>query len=572
MDSRPLVVVGHKNPDTDAVCAAIAYARLKSHTGEPARPYRAGNINAQTKYVLERFGVAPPPLLPDIYLRLSDIMIGSEELITLRLDDTVGHARDILVERRFSFLPVTDDAGRCLGMFTLLGLAEALDRLRRMQDGQPVTFSPEELVRRSGGSCLSARNLPVLFSGVLRIPDPADPAVRPKAAPSAATAAPAPPAGAASAAPDPGSAHPVGTPPSPAVIYLVPARSLADPRFLTSLGERDVVIAFGPHPESKAAATIIHLPGTLVDAAAALYEASPIRDSIQSAEPILRTHDLVRRVEREINRYNAGGFIVTDDAGIVRGVVTRVSFLNQAQFRLVLVDHNELSQAVDGAEEAEIVEVIDHHRLGARSTDAPITFINKVVGSTCSIVAEMYRNLGIQPDRQTAGIMLSALLSDTVILNSPTTTDLDRAMAPWLASLAGVSIEPYGEEMFAAGSELVGLTAEAIIRQDQKLYQESGLRFAVSQIEMVGFKGFYDRFEELAAALELSRAGGGLDFACLLATDITRETSLLLFAGSLRVASAIQYPQARDNLFELHGVLSRKKQLLPYFLDLLKNL
>ena len=563
MHTRPLVVVGHKNPDTDAVCSAVAYAQLKSRSGVPARPYRAGNINAQTKWVLERFGVAPPALLADVYLRLSDIMISGDQLITLRPDDPVGRARDILMERRFSFLPVTDDEGRCQGMFTLLGLAGALDRLRLMQDGFPITFYPDELVRRTGG--WSAGGLPAQCSGILRIADPptADSAPTSRAAP---------------------------TPHAPGAVYLVPGRSLRDPRFAAALGEGDVVIAFGDpsqagaapdaprdaassRPTNGSAATpTIHLPGTLVDAVAALYEASPIRDCIQPAEPLFGSHDLVRRVEREINRYNAGGFIVTDDAGIMRGVVTRVSFLNQAQFRLVLVDHNELTQAVDGAEHAEIVEVIDHHRLGVRSTDAPITFINKVVGSTCTIVAEMYRNQRIELDRATAGIMLSALLSDTVILKSPTTTDLDREMAPWLATLAGVEIDAHGEEMFAAGSELAGLDANAIIRQDQKFYEESGFKFGVSQIEMVGYKGFYERCEELAGALERSRAQNGLAFACILATDITRETSLLLYSGTRRVADAIQYPQARDNLFEMHGVLSRKKQLLPYFLDLLKNL
>ena len=554
MDTRPLVVVGHKNPDTDAVCAAIAYAQLKTRSGVPARPYRAGNINAQTKYVLERFGAAPPALLADVHLRISDIMIRGEELITLRPDDPVGRARDILVERRFSFLPVADDAGRCVGMFTLFGLAHALDQLRRMQDGYPITFYPDELLRRSGGWSAGGPALPSQCSGILRIPDP-------QATGSAGIRPTKPSAPSAS-------------------IFLVPARSLDDPHFAADLGENDIVLAFGAPSKpgvtsdapGSATRSIIQLPGTLVDAVAGLYEASPIRDSIQPAEPLLGSHDLVRRVEREINRYNAGGFIVTDDAGIMRGVVTRVNFLNQIQIRLVLVDHNELSQAVDGAEHAEIVEVIDHHRLGARSTDAPITFINKVVGSTCTIVAEMYRNQRIGLDRKTAGIMLSALLSDTVILKSPTTTDLDREMAPWLARLAGVQIDAYGEEMFAAGSELGGLASDAIIRQDQKFYDESGFKFGVSQIEMVGYKAFFERCDELAGALEISRSQNGLAFACLLATDITRESSLLLFAGSRRVADAIQYPQARDNLFEMHGVLSRKKQLLPYFLDLLKNL
>lgn len=529
MERGTLVVIGHKNPDTDAVCAAIAYARLKSLSGIPARPYRAGNVNAQTKWALARFSVPAPPLLSDIHLRLADIMIHGDELITMRPEEPVAKARDLMLARRFSFLPVTDGDGRCLGMITLHGLATAPERLRAMREGERITFYPEELLGKAEGRSVGGP-LPRVWTGTIRMAE--------------------------------GALHVASKDEGELVIRYGGPRATA--------GRRAHDGAAGS-PPAGAGAPEIEAPGSLIDLLVALYESSPLRDYVEPAEPTFRSDDLVRRIERDLNRYNSGGFIVTDAAGITRGVVTRVNFLNQGQFRLILVDHNELSQAVDGAEHAEIVEVIDHHRLGARSTDAPITFINKVVGSTCTIIAEMYRNGGIEPDRSTAGIMLSAILSDTVILKSPTTTNLDREIAPWLASLAGVAIDGYGEEMFAAGSELAGLDANAIIRQDQKLYEESGFTFAVSQIEMVGFKGFYDRFEELAEALELSRSRQGLRFACLLATDITRETSLLLFAGEQRIGGAIEYPVVRERLFEMHGVLSRKKQLLPYFLDLLKR-
>jgi len=569
MQERPLIVVGHKNPDTDSVCAAIAYARFKTVTGTPARPYRAGNLNAQTRYVLERFDTPPPPLLTDVYPRLSDIMIDDRELITLRPKEPIGRARSIMLQRKFSFLPVTDDQGRCLGKVSLLGLAAALEHLSRIRTGYELTLYPEELLARTDGWTSPGKSLPATIEGIVVAP-----AIDGKES-------------------EPAAEQVSGLAAGPRV-FITPAKALS--HLLDGLRKgagSDVVIAYGAirdapaihdalaggsgpkeprAAKSSSVARVLYIPRGLVETLIAIYESSPLQGHLEPAEPIFRIHDLVRRTEREINRYNAGGFIVTDDEGVIRGVITRLNFLNQAQFQVVLVDHNELSQAIDGAEHAEIVEVIDHHRLGSRSTELPITFINRVVGSTCTIVADMYRSRGIKPEPKIAGMMLSAILSDTVILKSPTTTGLDQDIAGWLAEIAEVEIETYGEQMFAAGSELSSTPSEAIIRQDQKIYDESGFKFAVSQIEMVGFKSFHERSTDLASALSDSRERLGCDFACLLVTDITRETSLLLFSGAARVAGAIQYPKAGSGTYEMHGMLSRKKQLLPYILDVLKNL
>ena len=166
--------------------------------------------------------------------------------------------------------------------------------------------------------------------------------------------------------------------------------------------------------------------------------------------------------------------------------------------------------------------------------------------------------------------MLSAILSDTVILRSPTTTPVDTELAAWLAQLSGLEIDAYGEEMFQAGSEVAGLSAAQIVEQDQKHYQEAGFRFAVSQIEMVGFKVFEERQGEVREAVAQSRQMNGLDFACLMVTDITRETTRLVFDGAERVRNAIQYPAVGPGIFEMKGVLSRKKQVLPYLIDLLQ--
>lgn len=444
-DESALMVIGHKNPDTDSVCSAIAYARLKSRQGVAAEPFRAGNLNAQTRFVLDRLECPSPPLVTDLFPRLSRIMIPRPELILLHPTDPLSKALDIIVERSFAFLPVVDDHEVCIGKVTSLRLTRLLQEL------------PEEWA--------------------------------------------------------------------------------------------DV-------------ATAVALQKTLD---------RPVAEFLESPQPLFSTDELIRDAERRINNYNIGGFIVQDSAERIAGVVTRVNFLTKARFRVILVDHNEFSQSVPGIEEAELMEVVDHHRIGVRSTTNPITFINRAVGSTCTIIADMYRNAGLTPTSETAGLMLAAILSDTVILRSPTTTSVDVAMAESLAELSGVEIRPFGEELFRAGSEISALSANDIVERDRKAYQEAGFRFSVSQIETVGFSLIEEREGELRQALQDLVAGHSLDFACLMVTDITRETTRLVLSGNDRVRDAVQYPMVSPGVFDMPDVLSRKKQVLPYLMDLISR-
>jgi manganese-dependent inorganic pyrophosphatase len=445
---KPLLVIGHKNPDTDSICAAITYARWKTDVQqEEASPRRAGNVNPQTQFVLERFGVEAPALAADVRSRIEDIMIPREDLITLKESDTLEKACDLLTKYHFSFLPVVDAAGRCVGKLTALHLVSVL--------------------RRVAAGCHDDEGL--------------------------------------------------------------------------EQADRDL------------------LSGTV----------SPLVDREHAT---FRSDAVVRDVQREIAKTNEGGFIIQDDAQGLQGVITRINFIQESRLRVAMVDHNEVGQAVDGIEEADVVEIIDHHRLGARTTSLPITFINRVVGSTCTIIADLYRTSGATPPARDAGLMLSAMLSDTLVLRSPTTTPLDRAVAPWLAGIAGVSVEGHGEEMFAAGASLEGMDAGKLIARDQKIYTEGNRRFSLSQVETVGFGPLLAMkkalFDELDRILQSEKCA----FACLMITDITRESSLLLCRGEARVFAAVAYPRREDGIFEMKDVLSRKKQLLPYFADLLKAL
>jgi len=444
---KPLIVIGHKNPDTDSICSALAYARYKTDVaGEPAQAWRAGNVNPQTQFVLTRFETESPPLATDVRARLEDIMIPREQLIILTERDTVEKACDLLTQNNFAFLPVADN-GRYLGKITALKLVGVLRHIAaECRHGEDLEKSERDLLAGGIGPLLDREHL-----------------------------------------------------------------------------------TFKPD-------------------------------------------DVLRDVLREISNYNEGGFIIRDNQGSLCGVVTRRDFITESRLKVVLVDHNETAQSVDGIEEADVVEILDHHRLGSRTTALPITFINRVVGSTCTIVADLYRTNNATPPSRDAGLMLSGMLSDTVVLRSPTTTKLDKDIATWLAGLCKVDIAEYGQQMFAAGSSLEGMNPKKIIGRDQKIYTEGNRKFSLSQFETVGFSEILQMKSGLAEELERINEAEKCSFSCLMITDVTRETSLLVIRGEARVINAIAYPRLEPDLFEMRDVLSRKKQVLPYFVDLLQKI
>jgi manganese-dependent inorganic pyrophosphatase len=239
---------------------------------------------------------------------------------------------------------------------------------------------------------------------------------------------------------------------------------------------------------------------------------------------------------------------------------------------LVLVDHNEISQAVQGADEAEVLEVLDHHRLGGslKSTN-PIRFQMEPVGSTCTLVAKMFRHAGIDPTPGVALCMASGMISDTLNLRSPTATDVDRDLLRWLQEFCDVDLDQFANEFFQVGSALRSRDSDQVVREDCKEFEESGRRFSISQIEEIGFDLFWNRKEELSRSLEELAKSAELEFSALLITDISSNGSLLLMSREPDGWEEINYPQLEDRLYQLDEVVSRKKQLLPLICSLLES-
>jgi manganese-dependent inorganic pyrophosphatase len=257
--------------------------------------------------------------------------------------------------------------------------------------------------------------------------------------------------------------------------------------------------------------------------------------------------------------------VVDEETRHLIGVFSKSDLIDTPRAKLVLVDHNEFAQAVAGADEAEIIEVIDHHRLsGNLRTKEPIRFLNEPVGSTSTIVGIMYRMGNAAPDKGTAICLCAGIISDTLHLTSPTTTSTDKDILSWLASIGGIDSAQFVKDFFAAGSMLRENTPDRALESDRKVFEENGWHISISQIEELGLDEFWKREKDLQAALQALLEKHSLHFACLMVTDITRHHSVLLVAGDQRVIDAIDYPQAKEHVYDMPGVVSRKKQLFPY--------
>jgi manganese-dependent inorganic pyrophosphatase len=301
--------------------------------------------------------------------------------------------------------------------------------------------------------------------------------------------------------------------------------------------------------------------------------ASTIERVIETEFTSVHPDTRIAEIRRKIATQSVATFIVLDDAGTLVGVLSRGDILKPVKTRLVLVDHNEMTQAVSGADQVIITEIIDHHRLGALNTQQPILFINEPVGSTCTIVADLFRREQLTPSPELAGIMMSGIISDTLNLNSPTSTAKDGALLAWLAGIARVDPRQLADTIFSSGSVILANPPEKVVRSDYKIYEEDGVRFAVSQVEELGFGNFWQHARNIAEALQSLRDEERLAFACLLVTDINTQNSLLLVKGDAGFIQRISYAHVeKDEIFDLPGIVSRKKQLIPYIGSILKEM
>ena len=543
-------VIGHRNPDTDAICSAIGYAEFKRRTGLPeAVAARCGDTNERIDFVLQSFGVPAPRFVADVAPKVRDVM--QSHVVSVTPEATAADALGLMDEHNIRILPVLDGEQRCRGLLSLFKLSKFLfPAANRPIDSRRVLSSLKNLTRTLGGKLLVAHEVEdeqdlTLMIGAMGLETFAERLER------------YPHEKLAVMVGDRWDIQNLAI--REGVRVLIVTGGLAvEPKTLDAARKKNVSLISSPHDTATTAA--------LCRAAVAVHH--------MLNEEFLSLREDASLVAVRVSATASGfaAFPVVDEQGRTVGVMSKADFLKSVQRQLILVDHNELSQAVQGADQVDIIEIIDHHRIGSLTTQQPILFRNEPVGSTSTIVAGCFFQHGVELPKPIAGLLLAGLVSDTLNLTSPTTTPRDAEVLAKLEKISGVNAREFTEKLFASGSLLTLKPAPQAIMTDCKEYEENGDVFSVAQIEEVGFDQFWKRKAELLAALGEYQRGRGYLFSVLMVTDVAGQCSLLLVAGAKEFMARIDYPQVEPGIFELREVVSRKKQLLPYLTHALQRM
>ncbi len=544
------IVIGHRNPDMDSICSALGYARLKQLLGmRDVIAARAGNTNARIDFVLQKFHVEPPIFLSDVSPRVSDVM--KRDVVSVRADSAIYDAVLLIEQKQLRGLPVTDENNRCLGLLSSSKISHHLFPAREeAANARVIVASLASIVATFGGKVLTGE-LPtepteqVLMIGAMNA-DTFSKRLQLH--------------------------HPEK------VLVIVGDRDDIQMRAIDSK-VRAIIITGGleilgtvKRAAKEAGVTIISSPHD--SATTVLLARGAVRaDQMVGADFTSFHPDTLLEVAREqVANLPAYLFpIITEDGAMV-GVLSKSDFIKPVPRRLILVDHNEVAHAVSGADKISIIEILDHHRLGGFTSESPIHFWNNPVGSTSTIVALCYQQMSVPIPPDIAGLLMAGLISDTLNLSSPTATQVDKDVLEHLSKIAKTDPTKLAKEIFAVGSPLLTMTPRQVITADCKEYEEVGKRFTVSQIEELSFSHLPEKQAALIEALDRHCRNKDLFFAALLVTDINTQNSLLLVCGAPEFLQRINFPSHGPHVWELPGVVSRKKQLLPYLLQCLSGI
>ncbi len=538
--TRQVTVIGHKNPDTDSICSAIAYADLKSRTDKAASYHagRAGQINPETEYVLDYFGVKTPEFVSDVKTRIRDIEIRKAPGIGRKT--SLKKAWEQMRGASAVTLPVTDN-GELEGIITIKDIVNAYmeiydegilslaktpySNLIETLEGDLIIGDPNDIINE--GRILVGAGNPEIMEEYI----------------------------------------------APKDIVIVSNRSDAQ-LCAIEMGAGCIIVTNGTAvskttkylAESKGC-NIISTKYDSYSVARLINQSAPVGHFMKTEGIVtFREDTYIDDVKKVMSDKRYRDFPVIGLDGKYCGMISRRHLMNISGRQLVLVDHNEKTQAVDGIDEASILEIIDHHRLASIETMSPIFFRNQPVGCTGTIIEQMYREAGITPDKEISGLLCAAILSDTLLFRSPTCTAADVAAGERLASLAGIDIQKFASEMFHAGSSLTGKSAEDIFYQDYKTFSVNGIKFGVGQISSIDKTGLEDVKKLLEPYMDGFCETHGIDMVCMMLTNIIEEGSELMFEGENAaeiLSKAFRTDAENGKPISLPGVVSRKKQLIP---------
>ena len=542
-----IYVIGHKNPDTDSICSAIAYADLRQKvTGQVHEAKRAGHVNDETAYVLDRFGVEAPKLLTDVRLQVRDLDI--HEMPGLKPNASIRDTWERMRQEQAKTLPIVKD-DELVGVVSTGDIAKSYMDVYDSEILSKARTQYRNIVKTLDGTMITGNEHGYFMRGKVAI-------------------------------------------------------GASSPNLMEEFIEKDDLVILGDLEEAQACAVnidascmvickdaevspkliqkakeqsivIIQTPYDTFTTARLINQSIPVKFYMTSGPlTMFRMNDYVDDVKEVMMRKRFRDFPILDRHGRFKGFISRRRFLGASKKKVILVDHNERSQAVDGIEEAEIIEIIDHHRLGDIETVSPITFRNQPVGCTATIINQMYEENEIEVPREIAGLLCGAIISDTLLFRSPTCTPLDERTAKKLAKISDIDLEQMAQEMFNAGSNLKGKSAEDICFQDFKQFTVNDTIFGVGQITSMSK-------EELAAIRDMMTEhlpkvleAHNLNMIYFMLTDILAESTELLCVGTGArgiALSAFDLPDNAKSLI-LKGVVSRKKQLIPVLVETMQQM
>lgn len=543
-ESKKVWVVGHKNPDTDSICAAISYAYLKNQSGDK-KTYvakRAGVVNEETRYVLERFGVEEPPLVTYAGAQIKDINIRKTAGVSNQI--SLKRAWELMKKLEVVTLPVTNQFGKLEGVIVTKDIAtsymDVLDNcvlskartqyktIAETIDGE--VYAGNEHAHFVRGKVVVATSNPEYMADYIEDDD----------------------------------------------LVILGDREEAQMQAIRS-NASCIIIGGGLEVAEevkklaeKRDCVIITTPFDTFSVARLINQSMPIKQYMTRRELVtFDIDDYVDDVKDVMSRVRHRDFPVLGSNGNYVGMISRRNLMNMQKKQIILVDHNEKSQAVDGIGEAEILEIIDHHRLGSLETVSPVYFRNQPLGCTSTIIYQMYQEQRVEIPKEIAGLLLSAIISDTLMFRSPTCTPLDKSVAKRLAEIADVDIEDHAKKMFRAGSDFKNKTTEEIFYQDFKIFHTEDCDFGVAQISAMSGEELEQIGEQLRPFLPQVLGEKRLNMVYVMLTDILEESSKIIFAGEDAgkiLAHAFKKQEDADGIL-LDGIISRKKQMIPTLMN-----
>lgn len=533
-----IYITGHKNPDTDSICSAIAYAEFKNKTGKiPAVPIRLGETNPETQFILKYFNVAEPELVTTVKTQISDLDI--DIVAPISPDISLKMAWSIMKKKNIKTLPVIDENEQLAGVASVSNLAsnylDIWDNSILAKSKTPL----ENILDTLSAKCLYKTEAPFKITGKIIVV----------------------------------AMHPESTKSVIETGDIAICGDRDDSQCLVLNSKASLIIITGNHAPTEEViklaktkdCTIILTPYDTFTASRLITQSIPI-DYVMTRKNLVtfNTDDFIDDIKYTMLETRYRSYPVLDENNKVIGSVSRFHLISEKKKKIILVDHNERAQSVLGIEDAEILEIIDHHRIADVQTGQPIYFRNEPVGSTSTIVASIFFENGIRPSKGVAGLLCAAIISDTLLLKSPTSTLVDKLTLSRLAQIANLNVEEFAKEMFKAGTSLDGKTAEEIFHQDFKTFTLNTFKVGVSQVGTMYIEGFDTLKYDMIDLMNKKAKESGFDLLILMLTDILNGGSVLIAAGEYKeIVSKAFNVTLTDSGVYIPGLVSRKKQVIP---------